>query len=122
MGRFLWVKDIIKVAPAFLVGKRNPSEPYDVFVENDPELERQLRSIGYKKEELQRCEIAISMGNSGASWLEPFSTTEEALQWIEKNAEKTYFVKWTNPELRKRFPKIPVKAHPKEVEEAFGIK
>lgn len=122
-GRMTWVTDIIEYAPGSeMAVYRKPGETqYEIYDPKDSEYQRLLEQDGITEDDVILCEYAIRLGNAGMSALDPFETLEKALEWIEGNQDGFYFIKQTHPELKRRFPNIPVRMHPAEVEKAFGI-
>ena len=127
MGRRIWVKDVIKFTEGVYLLPRNykemeaKGEKFQVVWSLDPEADRLVEKYFGGYQNTVSAGYGIVMGDAGCSWVEPFTTPEEALEWINKNKDRIYFGKWTHPELRKMFPEIPVQLHPAEVEKAFGI-
>ena len=125
--RKTWIKDIVKIIDEVIYIPKNykemikRNEKYDVVYSNDSQRERLLNEYFGGIENTIPCQFAVSMGDAGCSFLEPVESVEEGLHYIKEIEDVIYFGKWTNKELRKRFPNVPVKLHPNEVEKQYGI-
>lgn len=121
--RKTWIQDIIQFAPGheMYIHRKEGGTQYDVYDPGDSQFTRLLSEAGLTEGDLLICPHAIRCGDSGCSVLDPFESLEAALEWIKINQNDFYFVKNTHPELKRRFPQIPVQLHPKEIENAFGI-
>lgn len=123
MSRRTWIQDIIKFSKNHgqYVYKNKNEESYQIFDPDDSQFQRLLDEAGINKEDCIYCEFAIRLGDASVSGLDPFESLEAALDWIKLNSMSIYFLNSTHPELKRKFPDIPIKLHPKEVESAFGV-
>jgi hypothetical protein len=125
--RKIWIKDIVNIVDSGIYIPKNykemieKKEKYETVFSDDSQCERLLQQYFGGKENAIFCTMAIKMGDSGCSWLDPVENLEEAKKYIEDIKDAVYFGSWTNSELKKMFPDIPVKLHPSEVEKMYGI-
>lgn len=110
--RVFWVKDIIRylepeIAPR--IASYKPNDRYDVFFPPDPRYHELHIRAGFGESDLIPCLFGVKMGNSGCSWIEPFPTFEDAIEWLNSIKDNMYFVSSTNPEFREMFPGVLVR-------------
>jgi len=111
----LWIKDVIKTEngvhyiPSNYRELMEKGEQYETIWSLDSQAER-LRKEWDSGSGWIEAPICVSVGDAGCSFLEPFISKQEALDWIREQVgkERVYFSWNANQELREMFPEIPI--------------